>query len=125
MYMNTNQYDGIEIIRQFNNALNAADVDSMMALTTEDTVFENTFPAPDGERYSGQAQVRAFWVDFFRKSSSAKIESEDIFAMGDRYIMLWIYHWTNNDGTTGHVRGVDVYRIKDNLIAEKLSYVKG
>ncbi len=109
--MNTNQYDGIEIIRQFNNALNAADVEAMMALTTEDTVFENTYPAPDGERYSGQVQVRAFWVDFFRTSSSAKIESEDILAMGDRYIMLWIYHWTNTEGTTGHVRGVDVYRI--------------
>jgi ketosteroid isomerase-like protein len=123
--MNTNQNNGIETVRQFNNALNAADVNAMMALTTEDTVFENTFPAPDGERFSGKAQVRAFWENFFRSSSSAKIETEEIFALGDRCIMLWVYNWTGANGATGHIRGVDVYRLKDNLIAEKLSYVKG
>jgi ketosteroid isomerase-like protein len=117
--------DGTEIVRRFNEALNAADVDAMMALTTEDTIFENTSPAPDGERYSGKTQVCAFWEDFFRSSSSARIETEEIFALGERCIMLWTYYWTDNNGATGHIRGVDLYRLKDNLIAEKLSYVKG
>jgi ketosteroid isomerase-like protein len=125
LFMNTNQNDGVEIVRRFNDALNAADVNAMMALITEDTVFENTSPAPDGERYSGKTQVRAFWDDFFRASSSARIETEDIFALGDRCIMLWTYNWTGDNGVTGHIRGVDVYRLRDNLIAEKLSYVKG
>jgi ketosteroid isomerase-like protein len=124
-FMNANQNDGVEIVLRFNDALNAADVSAMMALTTEDTFFENTSPAPDGERFSGKAQVRAFWEDFFRSSSSAKIETEEIFALGDRCIMLWVYNWKGDNGTTGHIRGVDVYRLKDNLIAEKLSYVKG
>ncbi|CAG1016249.1 taurine dehydrogenase small subunit [Anaerolineales bacterium] len=123
--MKTNQIDGIEIIRHFNDALNAADVDAMMAVTTEDTVFENTSPAPDGERYSGQKQVRAFWEDFFRSSSSARIEIEELFSLGDRCVMLWTYRWVDNHGGAGHIRGVDVYRLKGNLIAEKLSYVKG
>lgn len=123
--MKTNQIDGIEIVRRFNDALNAADVDAMIALTTEDTVFENTSPAPDGKRYSGKTQVRAFWEDFFRSSSSARIEIEEIFSAGDRCAMLWTYRWVDNKGTAGHIRGVDVYRIKDNLIAAKFSYVKG
>ena len=123
--MKTNQIDGIEIVRRFNEALNAADVDAMMALTTEDTVFENTSPAPDGERYTGKTQVRAFWEDFFRSSSSARIETEELFSLGDRCVMLWTYHWVDNSGAAGHIRGVDVYRLKGNLIAEKLSYVKG
>ena len=123
--MNPVKINGIEIVHQFNDALNAADVNAMMALTTEDTVFENTSPTPDGEHYSGKAQVRAFWEDFFRSSSSARIETEEIFALGDRCVMLWVYHWTDNSGATGHIRGVDIYRLKDNLIAEKLSYVKG
>jgi ketosteroid isomerase-like protein len=122
--MKTNQIAGIEIVRRFNDALNAADVDAMMALTTEDTVFENTSPAPDGERYSGQKQVRAFWEDFFRSSSSARIEIEELFSLGDRCVMLWTYHWVDNNGVAGHIRGVDVYRIKNNLIAGKFSYVK-
>jgi ketosteroid isomerase-like protein len=123
--MKTNQMDGTEIVRRFNDALNAADVEAMMALTTEDTVFENTSPAPDGKRYSGQKQVRAFWEDFFRSSSSARIETEALFSLGDRSVMLWTYRWVDKNGTAGHIRGVDVYLIKNDLIAEKLSYVKG
>ena len=32
---------------------------------------------------------------------------------------------TEPDGAAGHVRGVDVLRFRDGLVAEKLSYVKG
>ena len=53
------------IIERFNEAFNRHDVDAVMALMTEDVVFENTSPAPDGERYEGQSEVRAFWERFF------------------------------------------------------------
>jgi hypothetical protein len=39
--------------------------------------------------------------------------------------MRWTYSWVDPSGTPGHIRGVDVYRVRDGLIAEKLSYVKG
>ena len=35
-----------------------------------------------------------------------------------------IYRWMR-DGQEGHVRGVDVFRVRDGKVAEKLSYVKG
>ena len=35
-------------IERFNAAFNRHDVDAIMALMTEDVVFENTSPAPDG-----------------------------------------------------------------------------
>jgi len=35
-----------------------------------------------------------------------------------------VYSWVK-DGTRGHVRGVDVFRVRAGLVAEKLSYVKG
>jgi steroid delta-isomerase-like uncharacterized protein len=115
----------IRIVTEFNDALNARDIDAMMALLSEDSVFENTFPAPDGERYVGKARVAEFWQNFFNSSSSARFEIEEIFALGNRCIMRWTYHWIDPEEKTGHIRGVDVYRIKDGLIAEKLSYVKG
>ena len=37
----------------------------------------------------------------------------------------WIYRWVDGDGKPGHVRGVDVFRVRDGKVAEKLSYVKG
>lgn len=115
----------IHIVTQFNDALNAHDVDSMMALMTPDCVFENTAPPPDGTRYEGAAAVRSFWHEFFRASLSARIEIEEILAFGSRCIMRWTYHWADASGTPGRVRGVDIYRLEDGLIAEKLSYVKG
>jgi len=37
----------------------------------------------------------------------------------------WQYSWKTDSGDRGHVRGVDVLRLRDGRIAEKLSYVKG
>ncbi len=85
-------------------------------------MFENTWPPPEGQRVEGQAEVRAFWERFFRESPHAHIEIEDLVPGdgGRRVTMRWRYR-----GGDGHVRGVDVYRVRDGLIAEKLSYVKG
>jgi ketosteroid isomerase-like protein len=115
----------VQLVTRFNDALNAHDVDGMMALMSGDCVFENTYPPPDGARLVGQAAVRAFWERFFAESHGATIEIEEIFACDDRCVMRWTYRWQDAGGQPGHVRGVDVYRLYDGLIGEKLSYVKG
>ncbi|MGW8252127.1 MAG: nuclear transport factor 2 family protein [Anaerolineales bacterium] len=115
----------VRVAMRFNEALNARDIDSMMSMMTQDCVFEDTNPAPDGTRYSGQAQVRAYWEQFFVNSRYAVIDIEYIFGIGARCVMLWRYRWVSAAGEEGHIRGVDVYTILDGLIAEKLSYVKG
>lgn len=119
----TNQM--ISLVLRFNDALNARDLEAMMALQTEDCIFENTYPAPDGTRYTGQAAVRGFWEDFIRSSEEARFDVEEIFALAERVVMRWVYHWRDEQGQEGHIRGVDLYRFRDGLIAEKLSYVKG
>ena len=43
----------------------------------------------------------------------------------DRGVLRWRFDWQGDDGTPGHVRGVDVLRFRDGLVSEKLSYVKG
>jgi ketosteroid isomerase-like protein len=117
--------DTIAAINQFNDAFNRHDVDGVMALMTDDCVFENTSPAPDGARFEGQVAVRGFWEEFFAGSPHARFDVEDMFAAGDRCTVRWIYHWTNADGTEGHIRGVDVFRVRGDKVAEKLAYVKG
>ena len=121
----TEQGDAVTVVREFNDALNARDVDAMMRLTTLNSVFENTHPPPDGARFEGQAAVREFWERFFLGAAETRIEAEEIFEAGDRVVMRWVYSWTGPLGDTGHIRGIDLYRIRDGLIAEKLSYVKG
>lgn len=115
----------IDVVLAFNDALNARDIEGMMALLTPSSVFENTHPPPDGTRFEGLNAVRAFWEDFFQSSSTARIEPEEIFALGQRCVMRWTYHWIDQEGKQGHIRGVDIYTIQEGLIAEKLSYVKG
>lgn len=112
-------------ITNFNQALNERRLDDMMALLTEDTVFENTYPPPDGTRYEGKVAVRSFWKNFFDSSRESILEIEELFPYGDRPVMRWKYRWIGLDGSTGHIRGVDVYRLVGGLIAEKISYVKG
>lgn len=117
--------EAVSVVIAFNQALNARDLDTMMGLLTYDCVFENTVPPPDGTHYEGQAAVRAFWASFFEATPRTRIEIEEILGAGDRCVMRWVYHWTGADGAAGHVRGIDLYALRDGLIAEKLSYVKG
>jgi GNAT superfamily N-acetyltransferase/ketosteroid isomerase-like protein len=115
----------VQVVLAFNDALNARDLDGMLRLLTADTVFENTYPPPEGVRFVGQDAVGGFWQEFFHGSGSARIEPEEIFSAGERAVMRWVYRWTDAQGQEGHIRGVDVYKLRDGLIAEKLSYVKG
>src|SRR4051812_24805193 len=119
------QQVGISLLNRFKDEFNRHNVDTMMAMMTTDCVFDNTFPAPDGTLLQGQANVRQFWDEFFSSSPHAHIEIEEMFAHGDRVVQRWIYTWIDAQGVSGHVRGVDVFRFRDGLIAEKLSYVKG
>ena len=116
--------DTLAVVRRFNEAFNRHDVDGIMEMMTADCVFENTRPAPDGTRVEGAAAVRAVWERLFASSPQAHFEASDMFAAGDRAVVLWTYHWVKDSGP-GHVRGVDVFRVRDGRVAEKLSDVKG
>ena len=118
--MDATTAETVATIERFNDAFNRHDADAVAALMTEDVLFENTSPAPDGERHEGQAAVDAFWRRFFAGTPQANFTVEDIFAAGDRCAVRWRYDWGD-----GHVRGVDLFRVRDGRVAEKLSYVKG
>jgi len=115
----------MRVVLEFNEAFNHHDVPGMMQLMSDDCIFENTNPAPDGTLYSGKEAVTQFWQDFFRESAQAQIEIEEIFGLGLHYIMRWKYHWVDTQGKKGHVRGVDIFKVENGFICEKLSYVKG
>jgi hypothetical protein len=86
---------------------------------TADCVFESTSP-PDGERHVGAEAVRAAWHRFFEAAGDHRFTTESRIAAGDHVMVTWRYDWT-----AGHVRGVDIFRIRGGLVTEKLSYVKG
>jgi ketosteroid isomerase-like protein len=109
----------IDLVRRFGAAWAAHDLDGTLRLISDDCVFDATGPAPDGTRHVGLDAVRKAWQPIFDDVNS-NFEPEETFAAGDRVVQLWRYDWNG-----GHVRGVDVFKIRDDKVVEKLSYVKG
>ena len=115
----------LAVVEAFNETFNRHDVDAIMNAMTDARVFEGTGPVLDGARFQGQVAVRDVWEGLFSSSPQGYLETEDIFANGDRCVGRWIYTWVVGDGNPGRLRGVDVFRVRDGKIAEKCSYVKG
>ena len=113
-----------QVIKQYFDAFNRHDVDGVMAAMTDDCVFENTSP-PEGQRFEGAVAVRAAWEEFFAASPTAHFDAEDVIVTGDRCVVQWRYSWKNDDGTSAHIRGVDIIRVREGKVAEKFAYVKG
>ena len=111
-------------IQRFGEAFNRHDLDAVMAAMTEDCVLESSFPQPDGTRCEGRSAIRAQWKDLFRASSKAVFETEEVFAVGDRCVFRWICRWVDGNGEPRHLRGMDLLRIRDGKVAEKLVYTK-
>lgn len=118
--------DGVtEVVKRFGAAWEAWDLEAIMDLMAEDAVFESTGPAPDGRRLEGSRAIRAEWEAMFDATRDAEFRFEESFVCDDRATARWVFSWTNDDGSRGHVRGADVMRIRDGLVVEKFSYVKG
>ena len=112
-------------LARFSTAFGRGDVETIMALMTDDCVFEATGPAPDGVRHEGAEAVRAVWLDLFGSTADAAFIEEESCVRGDRAVVRWRVTGSRPDGAPRHVRGVGVLRLRDGKVAEKLSYVKG
>ena len=83
-------------VDRFNDAFNRHDADPLAALLTEDTVFENTSPPPDGRRIDGKAAVVEFWRTWFAKNPQARFDAEEGIVAGDRAVVRWVYRKMQN-----------------------------
>lgn len=111
--------DPAETVRRFDAAFNRHDLAALADLITEDCVFESTQP-PDGQRIVGRAAVVEAWGKVMADASDVSFDVEEMITAGDRVFVLWRYSWSD-----GHVRGVDVMRVRDGRVAESFAYVKG
>jgi len=111
-------------VDSFNEVFNRHDADTLAELLTEDTVFEDTSPAPNGQRIEGRADVVAFWRRWFARNPDAHFEAEEVIVSGNRAVVRWVYRKPRN-GQPWHLRGVDIFTVRDGKVAAKLAYVKG
>ena len=116
---------GIRIVLAFNEAFNRHDVAGMMQLMSDECLLEHSTPAPDGTVCQGKDAITQFWQTFFHESPHAHMEVEEIFGLGMRCVMRWRCEWVDAAGEKQHVRGVDIFQVKNGFISEKLTYSKG
>ncbi len=83
-------------------------------------MFENT----SGGRFEGHEAVRAVLTRAFAVMLMEWFDTEDTFTAGDRCVVLWTDTFNRAERERGQVRGVDAFRVRDGLVAEKFSSVK-
>ena len=113
-------HDVRSLVDRFNAAWNDHDLDTAVMMCTDDAVFESTGPFPDGTRHVERDALRDAWEPIFLNAAS-QFDIEEVVALADdRAVQRFRYDWGD-----GHIRGIDLFRCRDGLVAEKLSYVKG
>lgn len=116
---------GVRSIIAFTEAFNRHDLPTMLDLLSDDCILETSSPPPDGAVYRGKAALSQFWQDCFKRWPNAHIKIEETAGFGLRCIVRWRCDWMDASSQPTHLRGVDLFRVQNGLIAEHFSYVKG
>jgi ketosteroid isomerase-like protein len=112
-------------LQSFADAFNAHDVKAIMSHMTADCVFEaSAGPDADGEKFTGQEQVKKAFENVFASFPDAHWGNPRHFVLGDRGFTEWLFTGTKTDGTRVEVTGCDLFTFKDGKIAIKNSYRK-
>lgn len=114
-----------DFLQSFVDAFNAHDVTAIMAHMTKDCVFEaSAGPDVNGEKFSGQEQVKKAFENVFATFPDAHWSNPTHFIQGDRGFSEWVFTGTKADGTKVEVTGCDLFTFRDGKIAIKNSYRK-
>lgn len=114
-----------DFLQSFADAFNAHDIKAIMSHMTDDCVFEaSAGPDADGQKFSGQEQVKRAFEDVFTTFPDAHWGNARHFISGDRGFSEWIFTGTKKDGTRVEVTGCDLFTFENGKIKIKNSYRK-
>lgn len=119
-------FDGDQFIDRFNTVWNGHDLDGILAMMTDDVVFEASFgKEPWGHRVTGKPAVREFLADMFDRIPDVRWDEIHRSAHPDVAVVEWLTSGTPRGGVRYEVQGCDVLALRDGRIAAKRSYRKG
>ena len=107
-----------ELIERYNDAWNRQDLDAIHALHHPEIVFENHTA---GERADGADAVREHIGRIFENNPTMRFTTRSLQAGQDFAVCEWTLN-VEKDGKRLEWEGVDVFPIKDGLIARKDVY---
>jgi ketosteroid isomerase-like protein len=101
------------------------DVRAIMAHFATDAVYDAPRgPEPYGRRFEGAAAIEAAFVARFSGIPDVRYREDEHFACGDRGASEWTLSGTTTDGVRLHVRGCDLWTLRDGLVVRKDSFWK-
>ena len=107
-----------ELIERYNDAWNRQDLDTIHALHHPEIVFDNHTA---GERAEGAEAVREHIGRIFRNNPTMRFTTRSLQAGEDFAVCEWTLN-VEKDGKQLEWEGVDVFPIRDGLIARKDVY---
>ena len=115
----------LALLEAFAAAWNAHDLEALLALCTDDCVFETAAGAEAcGMRHAGKAALRpAFPAAWRNWPDAAWLDATHVVA-GERAFSEWTFRGTDAAGRVTEVRGVDLFELRDGRIARKDPYRK-
>ena len=111
--------DAVERIRE---ALNAHDVDALVACFAED--YENSWPAHPARGFRGRDQVRRNWEQIFSFVSDFHSDVSNALYDGSIAFTEWAFTGTRRDGTASHMRGAIVLGVEKGLVSWTRFYME-
>ena len=118
-------FDGEAFVTRFNTVWNGHDLDGIMAMMTDDVVFEASFGKdPWGTRAVGRAAVREQIAEILQRIPDVRWDEIRHFACPELAVVEWITTGTPTGGTRFEVYGCDVLALRDGKIAAKRSFRK-
>jgi steroid delta-isomerase-like uncharacterized protein len=108
-----------KLIDAYIDAWNSQDLDVVMSMHTDDTVFENHTA---GERAQGIDAVRAHIGGIFERWPSLRFRGRNLYVAEGFAVSEWTATATSDGGKTIEWDGVDVFPIRDGKIARKDVY---
>jgi taurine dehydrogenase small subunit len=115
----------LDVLERMLDAFNRHDLDAIMALFTDDCVFESPRgPDPWGRRFDGPDEVRAGLGARFTGIPDVHYGAGSHFVSGERGASEWTLTGTTVDGERLEVRGCDLWTFEGDRIARKDSFWK-
>ena len=113
------------MIERLFDAFNRHDADGVVALMTPDVVFDAAVGAEVyGTRFNGREAVRAAFAKTFADLPGVRWDDVRTYP-GDGYATTtWTMRATRADGLRLEVEGVDLFTLRDGLVAVKRAFRK-
>ena len=114
----------LALLEAFAAAYNRHDIETLLALSTQDCVFETSFGTePHGTRHAGHTALRTGYAAAWLTWPDAQWLDATHVVAGDRGFSEWTLRGTGASGRI-EVRGCDLFVIRDGRIARKDSFRK-